>query len=438
MGILKRLVLLTKEAQVILSLRGFLLLLLGLYLLAVPAFFQADIIATVLALSLLFLILTTAALVVAQGIFLKKNLTLSFASSETSPLPLDEGIIAGRPYQGLFKISKRYLFPFFLIELRFVFNNSESPIPPFLISGTASAPAQLHLSLNFPHRGVWKLLRCECKLRDQFAFSKFTWDLDCQHAFKVKPAPIDCSPVPPMSSCHRSGDVAIDVTNRHGEPFDLKRYHPSDGIKKILWKVYAKSRELISRHPEASFSPEWQVVLFVIANEHEDSPCSQAVAYMRLLEDLDLEPFLGASTFTEECYAKNAEEALDMLIEKAWLIEDVLGSLRTFINDISKSLNSTRLVKILFFMSQERLATPGMLDTLLQLTSLISSRQIEPVFVISQERDITSLRTSPSTLKDKFISLFWHQTSPKSFIKVEKMREFFEICNKSNWELIIV
>lgn len=437
MGILKRLVLFTEGAQVIFTLRGFLLLLLALYL-VVPAFYQADIIASVLAFSLLFLILTIAVLVVAQGLFLKKNLSLSFLPSEASSLLREDGITANRPYHGLLKISKRNLLPFFIAEFRFIFENPEVTIPLFLVSGSASSSTQIPYALNFPHRGVWKLIGVGCKLRDQFSFCKFNWNLNCQHAFKVRPEPIEYSAVPPMSSCHRSGDIAVDVTSRHGEPFDLKRYHPSDGIKKILWKVYAKSRELISRHPEASFSPEGQVVLFVIANQHEDLPCSQSVAYMRLLEDLDLELFLGASSFPEEYYAKSADEALDMLIERAWATEDTLGSLQIFLNSISKALNDARLAKILFFVAQTRLQSPGTIDTLLKIASLISSRHIAPVFVISQVQNIKNLSSSRSSIAGKFISLFWHQTSPKSVKNMEEKLKFYEICNKNNWELIIV
>jgi len=99
--------------------------------------------------------------------------------------------------------------------------------------------------------------------------------------------------VPVLTSSYRAGDLISDANERRGDPFDLKPYHPSDGIKKILWKVYAKTGELISRHPEQSMTPEGQVFIFSVNNVEDDHVCGAALDYTKKLEDLSLDVFSG-------------------------------------------------------------------------------------------------------------------------------------------------
>ncbi len=420
-----------KHIQRIFTLRGVLLLSFALYLFFVPAVHEADIIASVVSLFLLGSLLSIFLLSAVQGPSISNRLQLSFSTSQASSISPEEELYANMVQENILRISPRRLFPAFFLELHPVFEHEEFTLPPLVISGSDRSTAFFPLHLFFPHRGVWKLLRVDCALRDQFGFTAFKWRLDCQHAYEVKPRPVDESRVPVVASCHRSGDIAVDVTTRQGDPFDLKRYHPSDGIKKILWKVYAKSQQLISRHPEASYTPEGQVALFVIADEKEDAPCSEAVAYMKLLKTMELEPFLAASTFPPGVFSRTPEEALRLLVETAWEQRDPETSLRDFVAVMRDLLKDVRLERMVLFVSHERLADSIKVEEIKKLGVNLSIQGIEPVFVVPESSG-SIIAEQPSSLFDLLV----YRKRPQK-IPAHLPDEFLNLCSQNRWELIV-
>lgn len=74
----------------------------------------------------------------------------------------------------------------------------------------------------------------------------------------------------------RGGDV---IGHPQGEPvgdrIDMRRYGDGDPIRYILWKVYARSRELMVRMPERAFSPSRQTVAYLVAGRG-DAPAAGA------------------------------------------------------------------------------------------------------------------------------------------------------------------
>ena len=426
-----------RGANFIFTPRGLLLFVFAAYLLAVPSLHQADIIASVVSLFLLISLLFLGALSAAHGRWLRSRLTLSFSSPSPSGQIHDEEATAGIPHESVVRISQRTILPFFVIEIVPVFEHQGCTFDPVVVTGSETRPSFLPFRLHFPHRGIWKLVRVECLLRDRFHFTAFRWDPNLGHCFRVKPQTVSAGDVPAVSSCHRSGDVAIDLMSRAGDPFDLKRYHPSDGMKKILWKVYAKSRQLISRHPEASFTPEGQVAIYVVAEAREDAPCSAAVAYMRMLEELDLELFLSASSFYEGVFARSSEQAVDMLIESAWEKSDPAGGMMRCLAGLERELPDTRLDRLIIFASLERLTYPDGCRDLEHLADLLSARQISPLFVLRRNGNSMLPIGSPS-LSHRLLSwLLWTDPPPGNPAS-GKADLFYGMCMRNNWEIFTV
>ncbi|MFT4975636.1 MAG: hypothetical protein ACI8S6_001523, partial [Myxococcota bacterium] len=50
-----------------------------------------------------------------------------------------------------------------------------------------------------------------------------------------------------------------------GDRMDMRRYGDGDPIRYVLWKVYARSRELMVRTPERAFSPSRQTIAYLVA-----------------------------------------------------------------------------------------------------------------------------------------------------------------------------
>lgn len=80
-----------------------------------------------------------------------------------------------------------------------------------------------------------------------------------------------------LAECLASGDV---IAHPHGpaegDRVDSRPYTRSDPARMILWKVYARHRELLVRTPEPARSPIHRPLLYLVAGE-EDEPAAGTV-----------------------------------------------------------------------------------------------------------------------------------------------------------------
>lgn len=60
-----------------------------------------------------------------------------------------------------------------------------------------------------------------------------------------------------------------------GGPFDMRHYVPGDPIRFVLWKVFAKTRELIVRTPERALAPAQQTAAYLVTG-NSDEPAAGA------------------------------------------------------------------------------------------------------------------------------------------------------------------
>ena len=85
------------------------------------------------------------------------------------------------------------------------------------------------------------------------------------------------------------GDELTAQEERLGDYYDLKKYHPSDGAKKIVWKIYAKTKNLVSRHPEQSSSPSGEALVYCLAEKQDDETARRCLNYLEQIDNHDLQ-----------------------------------------------------------------------------------------------------------------------------------------------------
>lgn len=61
-----------------------------------------------------------------------------------------------------------------------------------------------------------------------------------------------------------------------GDRIDMRRYGEGDPIRYVLWKVYARSRELMVRTPERAFSPARQTIAYLVAGAGDEAAAGAA------------------------------------------------------------------------------------------------------------------------------------------------------------------
>lgn len=380
---------LANKTSLYITARGLLLLLFLLYLIKGPVFQQADIVAAVLAYSLLAVIFIAALVTLVYGQLVRRGLGVNVVPSFTD-LHASERLESGKTAVFVIRLNPVYIPPLFEMTLTLRFAEETLRMPVHTLKGNPRGEQLIAQEITFPHRGVWEIGGAALSFGDQLGLTCLRWEVSADvvsHAFKVCPPRIPQSRLPVVCSCFKTGDELVDVQERRGEPFDLKRYHPSDGVRKIVWKIFAKSGQLMSRHAEPAMSPEGQVALICLAKPQEDAAAGAAIAYLRRLEELELEVFFACEGMTGDSPARSAEAAEDALVNNVWRARSAAADstrrmLENFVGHVNGLLRGPRLERIVVFASAARLGEETGLALFTALGELLERQRIEPAFLL--------------------------------------------------------
>ncbi|MBX7144356.1 MAG: DUF58 domain-containing protein [Oligoflexia bacterium] len=373
------------QVPLLFSARGFLLLLLATVFVVGPVRSDNDIVASVLSYSLLISLSGFGIMTLTQALRLRRSVSM-----QAYPPDTDGSVItAGTPCRVIIRTTPVSILPFFSLKVSAEFDQEALPSMEHRITGSSDAPRTLAETIMFPHRGLWRIRCFHLTLEDRLGLSYVNWSVlppSEASTLRVTPQPHSGRSFPVLSSSERPGDLYQDSRQRMGDPLDLKRYHPSDGLKKIVWKIFARAGELVSRHAENSMTPEGQVVVYVLAGPADDDACSAALNYLETLEELRLEALLGCDGMGERALARTRSEAEEILIDSTW---DSVRAESQAIDAFSRFLESCRTTigdgfirRVLIFTPRSSLANPILIKRCELLGQFLEQQQIIPTFAL--------------------------------------------------------
>lgn len=407
-------------------------LLLLLYLLLGPVRKSTDIVSASLTYALLIVIVIATVVVILHGVALKRYLSASIGAPEQPG-------VSGERVRLFIALRGAKILPLLTLDMRLVFEQPGASPSLVRVSGFSEGERRAHMDLTFPHRGEWDIRGIECTLRDVTGLTRFTWIIPQQTAITIAPIPTHDSNLPVLSSTQRPGEMMVDIFNRQGEPFDIKSYHPSDGVKKIVWKAFAKRGELLARHPEASMTPEGFVVMFTIGGKEGDKACAQMVAYAESLVRLNLEIIASCEGASGRPAAHSPEALRELLIDSVWDVDPQRsGQLQqdtaTLLDYCGRLTPSLKVSKLLLFVSAERLALDGQAQQIENLAVWLSAQGVAPVFCLSQPS--ASFHSLPSTTRSKLVHLLvTPEEDAKEQDSVRSLQSFLASCLHRQWEV---
>lgn len=437
-----------RELQAILTLRGVLLAGFITYLFVGPVLRQTDIVAAVLACSLLGLLILMGAVTFLKGRALRRSLQLRLSVGQPGMENAATAMLrAGEPALLAIRTSPFRIPPLFVLEAAIEFQQEQLPLPRTCFVGVSPEGRTARETVVFPHRGVWEVARLELTFGDRMGLTSFFWGIDALDAggvFNVTVREGEAESLPVVSSSSRSGDLQVHNKDRLGDPFDLKPYHPSDGLKRILWKVYAKSGELISRHPEYSMMPEGRAALFCCADTREDYVCRDFLAYLGRLERLELALVVGFEGMNGLDCARSRESAEALMIESAWdsgraSAEKLQDEMRALIRAAEAQGGAAHLHRVVLFIGAERLADPRWRAQLQQLGGFIARHEIAPCFLV---RKHPVVRAAPRAAAEsrtarllRAVVMVPLAEPPRTAL--EGAHLFAAQCKKEGWEAVM-
>ncbi len=297
-----------------LTLNALILLLASGYCLSLIA--KTDLLATIFAYSLIGLVLIITTIVIVNFVILKRKLDLQLArKNKTATQYLD------RPAYLELKIKNLQIFPLCQVKIKLNFQNSKFS-PPLLVLKTKELELSTEYQVNFPHHGDWQLANIQFTVSDLFNLATITSTQTPQDypAIRVEPPRLFTPELPLVFSSLTAGDRINIPQKKLGDYYDLKKYHPSDGISKIVWKIFARSQELIARHPEDTALPAGKSLVFLFAGKEEPELARHCLNYLEQIQKKDLE-FIFDSSGKYPAALNDLEAAKDLLLANIWSAE---------------------------------------------------------------------------------------------------------------------
>lgn len=271
------------------------------------------------------------------------------------------------------------LLPFVQLEIKFIFKHSDFNLQTKIIR--VRKDIHLPIQATFPHYGNWETVKVLVCISDILNLWSFARTFPLFQSLKILPSVIAYREQALILSGTVSGDQITSEETPRGDYYDLKPYHPSDGANKIVWKIFARTGELVSRHPEPSASPDGEVLIYCLSNKKTDRVAASVLSYLLQLQKHNLAFQLACKGGNK--IAKNFDEAKELLLDAVWQAEEQ--------SNLDLLLDKKNIQNIVLFAGENDLDIHAISDYLL-------SKNIKPHFFLEKE----ALKKTDSLLKSFF------------------------------------
>lgn len=147
--------------------------------------------------------------------------------------------------------------------------------------------------------------RCEATVLERrffvesaFGLARISWTRSEPAAFLILPEVGRLRALPPIHSFASGDAVAHPSGAPQGDRMEIRRYAPGDPVRHILWKVYARTRQLNVRVPERAIDRSRRTIAYLLAGPEDEA--AAAAARVALEQNLLGERWLFAADGSPE------------------------------------------------------------------------------------------------------------------------------------------
>ncbi|MDB4932318.1 MAG: hypothetical protein JWM10_4802 [Myxococcaceae bacterium] len=205
-----------------------------------------------------------------------------------------------------FSMSNLWYVPF--VKLRWTWDLPEASVR------LVPLKRRLHEEVTPLRRGLHESIARRVEVSDAFGLTKLSFTLRQERVVRFVPSMGALRQMRVVRSIAGGDEISNPAGPPEGERVDLRHYAPGDPIKFVLWKVFARSRQLVVRTPERAIAPTRQTVAYLVTGAGDESAAGAA----RVAVDtgaLGAEWVLGADG--NDTYAKSPVQALEVLARSA-------------------------------------------------------------------------------------------------------------------------
>ncbi len=234
------------------------------------------------------------------------------ASTDGSMGSLD--IECGDPVPTGFSLPRLRWLPFIAIRWRW--------LDPDALVRVVPAGRLLREEVIASRRGRVGAVVRELEVGDIFGLAQIRLRLTEERKVRFVPSVGQLKRVDVIRGMAGGDDISHPEGPQEGELYDLRAYTPGDPIRFVLWKVFARTRQLVVRAPERALSPIKQTCAYLVAG-NGDEPAAGAARLAVELGALGQDWVLGADGSHEDATRK--DQAVDVLARSASVDEQVGG-----------------------------------------------------------------------------------------------------------------
>lgn len=147
--------------------------------------------------------------------------------------------------------------------------------------------------------------RCEAQslvrrffVESAFGLARISWQETAPAAFLILPEVGRLRSLPPIHSFASGDAVPHPSGSPVGDRMEIRRYAPGDPVRHILWKVFARTRQLNVRVPERAVDRSRRTIAYLLAGPEDEA--AAAVARVALEQNLLGERWLFAADGSPE------------------------------------------------------------------------------------------------------------------------------------------
>lgn len=139
-------------------------------------------------------------------------------------------------------------------------------------------PDGWHEQVVLTRRAVASAIDRRIRIVDVFGLWRVAWTWTERRDVRATPSPGALRDVDVVRGLAGGAALSHPDGTPTGDRIDLRPYAPGDPIRLVLWKVFARTRDLVVRTPETAISPQQRVVAWLVTSPTDEPAAGAARA----------------------------------------------------------------------------------------------------------------------------------------------------------------
>ena len=250
-----------------LTLQGLLTLMVSAWALRTFGYGSMDLVVFALTISALAILISCLFCTIGFGLFMQRQIRREIARSGA---PDKVEIEVGYPNETGFSIPATTFPPLVTLSWKIIFPDAIET------RNRLGEHKRLYEEVLPKKRCLTDVLIREFSVRDVLGLCQFSWQTGQKVRCQALPQLDAIKQLPLLRSLTAEDGIPNPSGQPEGDRMEIRPYAPGDSVKNIMWKVYARSRQLNVRLPEHSVFHSKRTLAFLLTSENDEAAAAVA------------------------------------------------------------------------------------------------------------------------------------------------------------------